>query len=187
MKNAFFVPQLGNICGKLQSQYLFFFSILFFREPRTAGRTSPTLMRLSCPFTLLLHLKMSLRNAIINLRTDTRKLAFFSFFSHICPWPLSFFVRLNKWRVFPDLLLYFCVLRSARIGYNTALKKRHFRKSPLLWAFHVLQSGRYSAARRVYPAISEKKYSPKPENSIINFRKSLTGTQSPKKRTSTLR
>lgn len=31
-----------------------------------------------------------------------------------------FFVRLNKWRVFPDLLLYFCVLRSARIGYNTA-------------------------------------------------------------------
>ena len=74
----------------------------------------------SPPFTLLLHLKMSLRNAIINLRTDTRKLAFFSFFSHICPWPLSFFVRLNKWRVFPDLLLYFCVLRSARIGYNTA-------------------------------------------------------------------
>ena len=31
-----------------------------------------------------------------------------------------FFVRLNKWRVFRIYLLYFCVLRSARIGYNTA-------------------------------------------------------------------
>lgn len=49
-----------------------------------------------------------------------RKLCFFLLLFPYLSMASVFFCPVNQMARFPDLLLYFCVLRSARIGYNTA-------------------------------------------------------------------